>query len=141
MELNEKKLLTRILNALYPVGTIYMSATLSTPEAVQAKLGGTWIAWGAGHVPVGFDANDTDFNEIEHTGGAKTVALTVSQIPSHVHEVTNDATYVWVPNSSVQYNAVQSYNQTTIASGAMGGGQPHNNMQPYIICYMWKRIA
>ena len=32
-------------------------------------LGGTWVAWGAGKVPVGVDTTDTDFATVEKTGG------------------------------------------------------------------------
>ena len=60
-----------LFDMMYPVGSIYMSATLSTPAQVEAALGGTWAAWGAGRVPVGVDADDTDFDTAEETGGVQ----------------------------------------------------------------------
>ena len=48
-----------------------MSATLSTPAQVSAALGGGWVSWGAGRVPVGVDTTQTEFNTVGKTGGAK----------------------------------------------------------------------
>ena len=42
-------------------------------------FGGTWVAWGAGRVPVGVDTTDTDFDTVEETGGTKSVTLTAAQ--------------------------------------------------------------
>lgn len=73
-----------IRDVLYPVGSIYMSTVATNPGV---GMGGTWVAWGSGRVPVGFDAADTDFNASEKTGGAKTHTLTAAQsgLPSHNH--------------------------------------------------------
>ena len=68
--------------AIYPVGSIYMSVNATNPSTY---FGGTWVAWGAGRVPVGINASDSNFNTVEKTGGAATVTLSASQIPSHTH--------------------------------------------------------
>ena len=77
-----------IFNAVYPVGSIYMSVNNVNPGLL---FGGTWEAWGSGRVPVGVDANDTDFDTVEETGGEKTHALTVSEMPTHNHGFTGTA--------------------------------------------------
>lgn len=130
---------TDILNLIYPVGSIYMSATLSTAAAVGTALGGTWVAWGAGRVPVGVDTTQTEFDTVEETGGEKTHTLILDEIPSHRHTIPqgsqgkaqNDTSgssgYAWNANGTYT-----SYN---------GGGLAHNNLQPYITCYMYKRTA
>ena len=123
-------------NALYPVGSIYMSVNNTNPSTF---FGGTWEAWGAGKVPVGVDANDTDFATVEQTGGEKTHTLTVSEMPSHKHTVEaigsgttqQELTAFNVGTTS----GIDSYAGTDFT----GGGQAHNNLQPYITCYMWKR--
>ena len=123
-------------NALYPVGSIYMSVNNTNPSTF---FGGTWEAWGAGKVPVGVDTNDTDFATVEQTGGEKTHTLTVSEMPSHKHTVEaigsgttqQELTAFNVGTTS----AIDSYAGTDFT----GGGQAHNNLQPYITCYMWKR--
>lgn len=123
------------LQSLYPVGSIYMNATSSTNPATLIGFG-TWVAFGAGRVPVGIDATDTAFDTVEETGGAKTHTLTVDELPAHTHSV---------PNSGSQNNSFDSGttvgNDVTGTSGSTGGGQAHNNLQPYIVVYMWKRTA
>ena len=129
---------SEILSRIYPVGSIYMSATLSTAAQVNATLGGTWVAWGAGRVPVGVDPNDTSFDTAEEKGGEKTHTLTVSEIPSHNHGAyytgssTSDKYYNWygAAGNAMTYDTINT-----------GGGGAHNNLQPYITCYMWKRTA
>lgn len=124
-------------NALYPVGSIYMSVNNTNPSTF---FGGTWEAWGAGKVPVGVNANDTDFATVEKTGGEKTHTLTESEIPAHRHTVEAIGTGTTQQELNAfsvnNQGAVDSYGTTNTA----GGGQAHNNLQPYITCYMWKRI-
>lgn len=76
-----------VLGAAYPVGSIYFSTNSTNPAT---SLGfGTWSAFGAGRVPVGLDAGQTEFDTDEETGGSKTHTLTSSEMPSHTH--TQDA--------------------------------------------------
>lgn len=123
-------------NALYPVGSIYMSVNNTNPSTF---FGGTWVSWGAGKVPVGVDTNDTDFATVEKTGGEKTHTLTVSEMPSHKHIVE-------AIGSGTTQQELTAFNVSTTGgidgyagTDFTGGGQAHNNLQPYITCYMWKR--
>lgn len=132
-----------VFSAIYPVGSIYMSATMNSAAQVEAAFGGTWVAWGAGRVPVGVDTNDTDFDTAEGTGGEKTVTLTVDEIPSHDHEATN-WTSGYSGGSQAGFKTILEGNYAPSgvkACQATGGGQSHNNLQPYITCYMYKRTA
>ena len=155
--------------AIYPVSSIYMSVNATNPSTY---FGGTWVAWGAGRVPVGINASDSNFNTVEKTGGAATVTLSASQIPSHTHAKGTLATASagahthnlqnqkapWGTSASnrVLVDATSGYtevtNKATTSAGAhthtvsgstaaTGGGGSHNNLQPYIVCYMWKRTA
>lgn len=133
--------LATLFNMMYPVGSIYMSATLSTAAQVEAALGGTWVAWGAGRVPVGVDTGDTAFDTVEETGGEKTHTLTVQEMPSHTHELDRS-------DGGTGYRETIGYsgNSTVLQVGSWGvnytgGDQAHNNLQPYITCYMYKRTA
>lgn len=70
---------TELLNLIYPVGSIYMSVNNVSP---QTFLGGTWVAWGAGRMPVSVNTSDSSFNTVEKTGGNKNAV-----IPYHNHSV------------------------------------------------------
>jgi hypothetical protein len=72
------------LSVLYPVGSVYINAAVSTNPGTLLGFG-TWAAFGAGRVLVGLDAGDVDFDTVEETGGAKTHTLTVDEMPSHTH--------------------------------------------------------
>jgi hypothetical protein len=124
---------------VYPVGSIYINASVTTNPATLLGFG-TWVAFGAGRVPVGQNTSDSDFNTLEETGGAKTHTLTTSQIPSHTH------THDYFDNntggpSAYGLNFAGNYNPITQQTTATGGGQSHNNLQPYIVVKMWKRTA
>ena len=135
---------TDIFDKIYPVGSIYINATNSTNPGTLLGFG-TWIAFGAGRVPVGIDSSDTDFDVAEETGGAKTHTLTVSELPSHTHTHTVQTGRSF-SSSTGSAPVVQGSDNTVLDSAAVttsstGGGSAHNNLQPYIVVYMWKRTA
>ena len=139
--INGKRVLTEdeILDMVYPVGAIYMSVNSTSPATL---FGGTWVAWGTGRVPVGVDTSQTEFDTVEETGGEKTHTLTVNEIPSHNHKLGlsaggNETGY----GLNYEYSNNWRYYQGTDIIESTGGGQAHNNLQPYITCYMWKRTA
>ena len=135
---------SELLDLVYPVGSIFMSATLSTTAAVATALGGTWVAWGSGRVPVGVDTSDSDFDTVEETGGEKTHTLTVAEMPSHRHK---EQGFYGLGSDTSGGREARSRNVLSAdpiengASLATGGDGAHNNLQPYITCYMYKRTA
>ena len=130
----------------YPVGSIYLSVDSENPSN---KFGGTWVAWGAGRVPVCVDTTDVNFNAVEKTGGESAVTLTESQMPSHSHGFTDGAKAIVYENPVLMaagndfqaFRAPTSGTLSVSATNNTGGGDSHNNLQPYITCYMWKRTA
>ena len=130
----------RVRETFYPVGSIYMSATAATTGEVEAMFGGTWEAFGTGRTLVGVDPEDEDFADAELTGGEKTHTLTVDEIPSHYH---GGIKTVSSETSGDQQQGVNTgrYYGNDLNTSSTGGGQAHNNLQPYITCYMFKRIA
>ena len=125
----------QLLDIFYPIGIIYESVK---PDNPSTFMGGTWTRFGNGKVLVGVDESDTDFNTVNKTGGEKTHVLTVSEMPSHTHTFpgASPSNYVRVEASST--NGLSTSTKTTDATG---GGQAHNNLQPYVTVYRWQRTA
>lgn len=129
-----------------PVGSIYLSVDPTNPSTF---FGGTWVAWGSGRVPVGVDAGQTEFDTVEETGGEKTHTLTAAEIPAHTHPNRTFASVSGSGDLGLQRVATGTASISTSTSPAAnvqtasnsGGGGAHNNLQPYITCYMWKRTA
>jgi hypothetical protein len=129
-----------VFSAIYPVGSIYMSATMNSAAQVEAAFGGTWEAWGAGRVPVGVDASQSEFDTVEETGGEKTHLLTVDEMPSHRHRLAADVALIQT-GGNFNYDGSYTRSSGKPYTDYTGGGQAHNNLQPYITCYMYKRTA
>ena len=65
-------LIKQYILASHPIGSIEINISGANPSTY---LGGTWVAWGTGKVPVGgVNTSDTDFNTVEKTGGSKTIS-------------------------------------------------------------------
>ena len=131
-----------VLKKAYPIGSVYINASNSTNPA--SLLGfGTWVAFGAGKVMVGLDAGDTSFDTVGETGGEKTHILTVAEMPAHKHKFgytggNTDATgSPYSVGKAIGHDPSNVYSETT----STGGGGSHNNLQPYIVVYFWKRTA
>lgn len=181
--------------AVWPVGSVFIAVVSTNPATLLGF--GTWVAFAAGRVLVGIDANQVEFDTVEETGGAKTHTLVTAEMPSHTHiqdahNHTQDAhnhtqnshnhtqnahdhatfsasryTLVTVGANYYTFNsggtllnlrtstdtatnqaatatnqAATAVNQAaTAVNQAAGGGGAHNNLQPYIVVYMWKRTV
>jgi hypothetical protein len=141
------------LAALHPVGSIYINATNSTNPGTLLGFG-TWTAFGAGRVPVGFDSSNVLFDTAEETGGSAN-----STLPSHTHtatvtdpghnHTTSAGTGIYSGASGLGYfigndiNAVTGTAVTSIsvANSTEGASATNANYQPYITVYMWKRTV
>ncbi len=126
--------------AAHPVGSLFFTTASTNPSTLY---GGTWAAWGGGRTPVGVNAADASFNGVEKSGGAKTHTLTIDEMPSHTHDlsmrngsVVND--YYGDPQGGTGADA--TYRASAYLAHT-GGGQAHNNLQPYLTCYIWKRTT
>jgi len=137
------------LAALHPVGSIYINATVSTNPGTLLGFG-TWTAFGAGRVMVGFDSGNALFDTAEETGGSANATL-----PTHTHTITDPGhlhTYSKATTTSVQsgtatpcFVANTTDNTSTAFTGitvdSAGTSGTNANYQPYITVYMWKRTA
>jgi hypothetical protein len=155
------------LQALHPVGSVYINATNSANPSTYFGFG-TWEAFGAGRVPVGFDAADPLFDSAEETGGSKNAIVV-----AHTHTGTTNTTSLsgninfstncgvvsstsGIVSSSgteqrtggasagntnpdrVTIDASHNHSFTTNSTGSSG---TNANLQPYITVFMWKRTA
>lgn len=129
LEINGKT----IFEMVYPVGAIYISVSDVNPATL---FGGSWeqiqdrFLLGAGAT---YSAGSI--------GGEATHTLTIDEMPRHNHEIDNlNASGNSTPYMTVQAQEKKGYGgnvQTMFA----GGGQPHNNMPPYLVVYIWKRVS
>ena len=146
-----------LLDMVYPVGSIYLSVSGTDP---QTLFGGTWarledvflLAAGPEHAA-------------GSTGGEEMHTLTVGEMPSHGNHLmqgrmyqeladnaSNDSSYrsntlylgknVFASTGNINrgwkdWNGGEMYPAGTLK----GGGNPHNNMPPYLAVYTWKRTA
>lgn len=135
------------LDTCFPVGIVIESVSSTNPGSY---LGGTWVQDLQGRSPIGVgtgsDGTTSKTFSASSTGGEYTHKLTIAEMPSHTHGITerHGATlgnYAHGPHMSSQSgnNAVWGADNTPIA--ASGGGGSHNNIQPYKGLYFWRRTA
>ena len=150
------KLATDALELAYPVGSIYMNASDSTNPSTLLGFG-TWVAFGAGRVLIGKGSGSDDQPTPETVsftagdeGGEYNHTLSIDEMPAHTHgiQVTKRVTGDDAANQSPPKVLTSNRNVTTatvdiadMTAKSTGGGQSHNNLQPYIVVYMWKRTA
>lgn len=145
--------------ANYPVGSIYMSVNSTSPSTL---FGGTWEAMPAGRVLLAQGTASWGTYNAGATGGEATHQLSVGELPAHNHSASSNWTGAHV-------HAIQTYNNSggsvgvsqfysrdyarkhntesagghshTVTVNNTGSNRGHNNMQPYLAVYMWKRTA
>ena len=103
-------LIKQYILASHPIGSIEINISGANPSTY---LGGTWIAWGSGKVPVGVNTSDTEFSTVEKTGGSKTHTHTYSHthgVPgvAHTHTTGNHTlTIAEMPSHTHAFRAVR----------------------------------
>lgn len=149
--------ITAVKAALFPVGAIYTAIVSTNPGTLLGF--GTWTAFGAGRVPVGFDAGNALFDTAEETGGSAD-AITVSHThtatstvtdPGHVHALTfnnqgdgfggTPAMSIIAGGNSRDVNSATTSITVATTNASTGSSGTNANYQPYITVYMWKRTA
>ena len=132
-----------ILNIIYPIGSIYISASSASPSTL---FGGTWE-----QIKDKFLLASGDNYTAGATGGEAAHTLTVDEIPSHRHpmyaysdggDLANGSDYVGDRSVPLTYTATsrETYWQQ-LFQAETGGNQAHNNMPPYLAVYVWQRIG
>lgn len=126
------------------IGMIIHSTTLDTMEKVIAIYGGTTWEKIEGMFLLG--ANDK--YKVNSTGGEEEHFLTIDELPSHGHPVTNhqgeQIYHDYIGGNDELIRISSGYNvsgrSNPYYASNIGGSQPHNNMPPYKAVYIWERV-
>ena len=150
--------ITGLINAIYPVGSVYMNASSDTNPATLLGVG-TWqkieakFLFASGEIPI--DATTSAGFDRGTTGGEWRHTLTTDEMPSHTH-IQNGHSHgishlfsggaggsqTLVTKSDDRKDTyTPSTDSATATNQNTGGGQPHNNMPPYLVVSMWIRTA
>lgn len=138
-----------ILDFVYPVGSIFewadtgSGANLSTIEAVQAHFGGRWEEYGSGRVLVGRAKGIPEFSDVNKEGGEINHTLTIAEMPRHSHEMkwSNEGAVGSGHGCLIRDSLSGESWPYGYWTGQDGGGQAHNNLQPYITVFRYRRVA
>lgn len=154
----------QVINAIYPVGSLYMSTVSTDPASVLGV--GTWAAYAAGRALVGVGNNGETSWTAGLQRGSETHQLTAAEMPSHTHgpgtlktdnsgshthgytQVYSPAAGGWGDGVGVASRFAQTgaggnhtHNVTSGVTAATGGDGAHNNVQPSIGIYVWRRTS
>lgn len=128
-----------ILDIVYPIGSIYLTLSANDPNAF---FGGTWVQIAKGRTLVGVDTEQTEFEKVNKTGGEKNHVLTADEMPRHSHTIfgrvdRHQGSGEIFREPTEEGEGVANHT----AVGNSGGSLAHNNLQPYLTCYIWNRTA
>lgn len=141
--------LNDIIDTIYPVGSIYVSMSDTNPRLL---FGGTWeqicgrflLSAGANAANTTTAFGNLTANSINRSvgemGGEAKHTLTIDEMPVHDHGGVRRNAVGDKPGSSSTGSSSGS-GDTTNETNNKGRGQSHNNMPPYLVVYMWKRVA
>ena len=129
----------KLVDYIYPIGSIYMSVNSTNPSQLFGRYVDTMAD--KEEFLYGVDTSNVNFETPEKTGGEETHSLHISEMPKHNHGMLNYNETGYTVNyssGSVLFGSDIGY-EGNINTSYNGSGVPHNNLQPYITCYMWKR--
>lgn len=144
---NTQELKEIVLEMVYPIGSIYMSTSNVSPATF---LGGEWEKYSEGRTIIGDGENGgytftagstgTEVNATTNPLGEYKHTLTINEMPSHNHNYYNQDSNApagtGLRGALLTNGGKGSYNNLITYAG---GSQSHNNIQPYIVTYIWKR--
>ena len=137
----------------YPVGSIYMNASVATNPGTLLGFG-TWSALGAGRMLLG----DGGGFAAGATGGSATTTLSTANLPSHTHTATvtdpghlhaggrvpflnNGIAVGGNDTTSTPGNTSTAFTGITVSNSSTGSGTAATTISPYLVVYMWSRTA
>ena len=130
----------------YKIGDLFLTLDTTNPSD---RFGGTWQLISQGRVLIGAGTSGNDDNgetatfQANDEGGEFYHTLTTSEMPAHKH-TTSETGKAQNISSGSGYTVAVANNyggDAPYATGSAGGGNKHNNMQPYLAVYIWKKTA
>ena len=127
-----------LLDIIYPVGSIYMSVNATSPANI---IGGQWQ-----QIQGRFLLGSSNGYPVLSTGGEEEHKITLNEMPSHSHPYTPDQKYTNAYVGGAAYRIAWADKRdddpsTTQRTGLNGGSEPHNNMPPYLVVNIWRRVS
>lgn len=134
---------------IMPVGSVFFHAGLTVPdgtllcdgaslliddypllyEVIGTVYGGDSTHFNLPDLTEKFPLGAEDDTVVGDTGGSASHTLSVNEIPAHQHGIKATVSQGAVSGSNPRW---QSNSFVAVQTEAAGGGQPHNNMPPYI---------
>lgn len=129
-------MISNIMLRFYPVGSIYISEASTSPSTL---FGGTWE-----QIEDAFLLSAGSTYSAGQTGGEATHTLLTAEMPEHTHNFAADLRWSEVDGNWAYFrtgNRGDSHGRASLYTQPNGASQPHNNMPPYLVVYVWKRTA
>ena len=141
---------------IYKVGDLYLTTNSSNPATTLGY--GVWESYAEGRALVGYNGRNSltpDWTRVPNNMfGEYSVALSEENNGEHEHKFSKNATYSTIdqaPNKTISFLAGDPSGVTTHGGDDIlesanylktsGKGVPHNNVQPSIIVFIWRRTA
>lgn len=144
LEAQMKNIMNATLQNVYPVGAIYFSMSSLSPDLLFGF--GTWVMipnkflYCVNDQPAGVEGGEATHTLTESEAPAKTWSWRgESYRAANTGYVNVDATFV--ENTSKWSSGSSDYSVQKQFTLTYGGGQPHNNMPPYLTVFAWQRTA
>lgn len=141
-------LITKLLDTVYPVGSIYITTSNTSPASF---LGGSWERYAKGRTLIGVNENDKDFIDATHSGGSKTQTVDGMKFRAHIKFDSAGRFWFEQDESSEPWNSAASVHNAIYdwATGTWGtktgirisNKQTLDNLPPFQTVYIWRRIA
>ena len=128
-----------LLDIIYPAGSLYISTSAASPASI---VGGQWE-----QVQGRFLLGSSNGYPVLATGGEEEHKITLNEMPSHSHPYTPEQRYTnaYLGEAAARRIAWADKREddphTDQRTGLNGGSKPHNNMPPYLVVNIWRRVS
>lgn len=134
--------------AMYPVGCYFYSDDSRAPsEYIPGLEGTTWEQTAAGRVLIGAGTADSGtVYKAGDKGGEEKHKLSADENGPHTHDcISGQGSRASSTRWAIVGTGVDTLNQGNVynfsATQPSGDGKPHNNMEPYMVVYVFTRTA